>query len=260
MVPRSRAERREDVTARVVEIGRRHLAERGAAALSLRAVTRDLGMVSSAVYRYVANRDELLTLLLVDAYSEQADAVDAAVAEADGRPWDERLLAAALAFRAWAVQEPARYALLYGSPVPGYAAPPEITVEPGTRVVTTLLGLVADGLAAGAVVDGPGAGHPDRPAGSEPPSSEPPGRSVAPSHSPLAVEVGGALATDLRRVADEVGIPAGPELLARAIHLWASLVGGVSLEVFGQYGADTFTEPSALFEHQVRLSLALLRG
>ena len=80
------------------------------------------------------------------------------------------------------------------------------------------------------------------------------------SHSPLGTEVGGALATDLHRVADDVGMTAGPALLARSIHLWASLVGGVSLEVFGQYGADTFTEPAALFEHQVRLSLALLRG
>ena len=77
-MPTTRARRREDVTARVLEIGRAHLAKHGAAGLSLRAVTRDLGMVSSAVYRYVANRDELLTLLLVDAYGDQADAVDAA--------------------------------------------------------------------------------------------------------------------------------------------------------------------------------------
>ena len=76
----TRAERREDVTARILKIGLRHLAEHGAAALSLRAVTRELGMVSSAVYRYVANRDELLTLLLVEAYTDLADAVDAAVA------------------------------------------------------------------------------------------------------------------------------------------------------------------------------------
>src|SRR5512134_2451270 len=102
----SRAQRREDVTARILGIGRRHLAEHGAAGLSLRAVTRDLGMVSSAVYRYVANRDELLTLLLVDSYGAQADAVDAAVATASGLAWDERLLVAARAFRAWAVAEP----------------------------------------------------------------------------------------------------------------------------------------------------------
>ena len=81
-----------------------HLAEHGAAGLSLRAVTRDLGMVSSAVYRYVANRDELLTLLLVDAYGAQADAVDAAVASAADQRWHDRVVAAAHAFRAWAVR------------------------------------------------------------------------------------------------------------------------------------------------------------
>ena len=128
----TRAERREDVTARILEIGRRHLAEHGAAGLSLRAVTRDLGMVSSAVYRYVANRDELLTLLLVDAYSDQADAVAHAVATESGKGWDERLLVAARAFRSWALAEPSRYALLYGSPVPGYAAT-QMSRRPGMR-------------------------------------------------------------------------------------------------------------------------------
>src|SRR3954451_18304719 len=118
-MPTTRAARREDVTARILEIGRQHLAQHGAAGLSLRAVTRDLGMVSSAVYRYVANRDELLTLLLVDSYDAQADAVDAAVGTASDQPWDERLVVAAAAFRAWAVAEPSRYALLSGSPVPG---------------------------------------------------------------------------------------------------------------------------------------------
>ena len=63
----------------IVRIGRQHLATDGAAALSLRAVARDLGLVSSAVYRYVASRDELLTLLVVDGYDELGDAVDAAL-------------------------------------------------------------------------------------------------------------------------------------------------------------------------------------
>ena len=65
--------------AQIVQLGREHLALHGAAALSLRAVARDLGVVSSAVYRYVESRDELLTLLLIDAYGELGDAVDAAV-------------------------------------------------------------------------------------------------------------------------------------------------------------------------------------
>src|ERR1700709_382880 len=71
-----RQDSRERIEAQIIELARRHLVEHGAAGLSLRAIARDLGMVSSAVYRYVASRDELLTLLLIDAYSELADAVD----------------------------------------------------------------------------------------------------------------------------------------------------------------------------------------
>jgi AcrR family transcriptional regulator len=77
-----RQETREKIETQIIELGRRHLVTEGAAGLSLRAISRDLGMVSSAVYRYVASRDDLLTLLLVDAYSELADAVDLAGAAA----------------------------------------------------------------------------------------------------------------------------------------------------------------------------------
>jgi AcrR family transcriptional regulator len=226
-----RARRRDDVTRRVLEIGRQHLAEYGAAALSLRAVTRDLGMVSSAVYRYVANRDELLTLLVVDAYTELADAVDARLAETPRAAWDTRIVAVGVAVREWALREPARYALLYGSPVPGYEAPGEQTTEPGTRVILTLMALVDEGVREGDVVDGP-----------------------------TEVPVPRALRADLARVRSELGVDVDPAVIGRAVLLWSVLFGAVSLEVFGQYGADTFAEPEALFEHQLRLALATLRG
>lgn len=225
----SRAERRQDVTARILEIARRHLATEGAAALSLRAVTRELGMVSSAVYRYVANRDELLTLLVVDAYTDLADAVEEAVAAAARRSWQERVVVGALAFRAWAVADPSRYALLYGSPVPGYVAPPERTTGPGTRVILLLSALVADGVERGEV------------------SARVPG-----------VALPRALAAGLRAVGEEVGTGRSPEVAARAVHLWATLVGAVGLEVFGQFGPEGPPEPSALLEHQVRLVLRSL--
>lgn len=228
MVP-SRSERRQDVTARILEIGRRHLAEEGAAALSLRAVTRDLGMVSSAVYRYVANRDELLTLLVVDAYDELADTVDAAVERVARRSWQERVVAAALAFRGWAVADPSRYALLYGSPVPGYSAPPERTTEPGTRVVLLLARLVSEGVARGDV-----------------------------STSTEGLPLRRALAPGLVAIGTEAGIDGGPAVVARALHLWSTLVGAVSLEVFGQYGPEGPPQPEALLEHQVRLVLRTL--
>lgn len=226
-----RARRRDDVARQVLEIGRRHLAEYGAAALSLRAVTRDLGMVSSAVYRYVGSRDELLTLLLVDAYTELGEAVDDQLADCRRAAWDTRILAVCHAVRDWALREPARYALLYGSPVPGYEAPGEQTTEPGTRVILALLRLVAEGVASGDVTDG---------------------AALVPVPRPLRA--------DLARVAADIGMDVQPAVLARAVLLWATLFGAVSLEVFGQYGEDTFLERRALFEHQMRLALAVVRG
>src|SRR5689334_21702369 len=101
-----RQDARDRIEAQIIEVGRRHLVTEGAAGLSLRAVARDLGMVSSAVYRYVASRDDLLTLLLVDAYTELADAVDDARRNAGGS-WREQVLAIAHAARLWAVQQPA---------------------------------------------------------------------------------------------------------------------------------------------------------
>ena len=188
-------------------------------------------MVSSAVYRYVANRDELLTLLVVDAYTELADAVDDRLAQMPRAAWDTRVLAVGVEVREWALREPARYALLYGSPVPGYEAPGERTTEPGTRVILTLMALVAEGVRAGDVVDGP-----------------------------AEVPLPRALRADLLRVRAELGVEVDPAVIGRAVLLWSALFGAVSLEVFGQYGADTFAEPGALFEHQLRLALATLRG
>src|SRR6478609_8904445 len=176
-----RARRRDDVTRRVLEIGRQHLVEYGAAGLSLRAVTRDLGMVSSAVYRYVGSRDELLTLLVVDAYTELGDAADARLAELPRAAWDTKVLAVCVTVREWALREPARYALLYGSPVPGYEAPGEQTTEPGTRVIRALVALVGEGVRAGDIEDGPS-----------------------------AVPVPRALRADLARVRDELGITVDP--------------------------------------------------
>ncbi len=109
--------------AEIKAVARAHLATDGAN-LSLRAVARDMGMVSSAIYRYYASRDDLLTALIVDAYNALGETVEAAEAMvADRSQLRARWRAATRAVRTWALANPAEYALLYGSPVPGYAAP-----------------------------------------------------------------------------------------------------------------------------------------
>ena len=221
-----RQETRERIEKRIIELGRRHLVTEGAAGLSLRAIARELGMVSSAVYRYVANRDDLLTLLLVDAYSELADAVDRARATVAGS-WRDEVLTIARAARQWANQQPASWALLYGSPVPGYHAPSERTVGPGTRVVNALFDVIASGIAGGDI-----------------PTTE--------------ILVPQSLSSDFDRLRAEFDFAGDDSAVAKCFVLWAGLVGAISLEVFGQYGADTLTEPGAVFEIQIRLLIEAL--
>ena len=105
----TRARVRAELTREIADVARRHLASAGAAALSLRAVARELGMASSAVYRYFPSRDDLLTALIVDAYDALGDAAEARRAPAAAR--DDlrgRWRAACRAVREWARRAPAR--------------------------------------------------------------------------------------------------------------------------------------------------------
>src|SRR5690349_9228706 len=139
-----RARVRAEMIDEIKSVARRHLATDGAN-LSLRAVARDMGMVSSAIYRYFASRDELLTALIIDAYNAlgaAAEAGDAAVANREDLRG--RWLAVCNGVRRWALSAPAEYALIYGSPVPGYAAPPE-TVIAMSRTPAAMAKIIADG-------------------------------------------------------------------------------------------------------------------
>ncbi|HEU5483702.1 MAG TPA: TetR/AcrR family transcriptional regulator [Microlunatus sp.] len=139
----ARAVARRELTAAIVGSARRQLAEVGPAQLSVRAVARDLGMASSAVYRYFPSRDDLLTELLVIIYGELADHLEAADAACARDDLAGRWRALGTGLRDWARGAPHEYAFLYGSPVPGYAAP-EATIAPSARVTGVLLTLAGD--------------------------------------------------------------------------------------------------------------------
>lgn len=186
--------------------------------LSLRAVARDVGLVSSAVYRYFPSRDALLTALIIDSYNDMGAAVEAAEASQPREDLHGRFVALARAIRTWAVESPHEYALIFGSPVPGYAAPQD-TLAPAMRVTTVLAQLLADGLASGALAD-PG----------------------DPIDKALAVDL-----TELTSQPPFVGVPLG--LMARGMAAWSAVYGLVSFELFHAYGP--LTAPAALFEHQV---------
>jgi AcrR family transcriptional regulator len=194
---------RAEITAEIVQAGRRQLVTDGAAALSLRAVARELDMVSSAVYRYVASRDDLLTILIIEAYDALGAVVEAAAAPGRGRTPAGRFLAAGRAVRTWAVAHPHEFALLYGSPVPGYEAPPD-TIAPAARTTLALVGIVADAHRHGAVW--------------------PAARSEIPA----------GLRGDFETIRDAVAADLPDHVIITAIAAWSQLFGLVGLELNGQ--------------------------
>ncbi len=200
--PGARARVRAELTREIAEVARRHLATDGAAALSLRAVAREMQMASSAVYRYYPSRDDLLTALIIEAYEALGAAADAADGGVDRADLFGRWQAICSAVRAWALTHPHEYALVYGSPVPGYAAP-ETTIGPAGRVAERFCRVLADGLESGAI------------------TAESDGSSADM-----------ALASDLAPV---LGLPADPSgsLMARAVQAWTCLYGLINFELFG---------------------------
>ena len=189
---------RAELTREIKDAARRQLAAEGAERLSLRAVSRELGMVSSALYRYFPSRDDLLTALIIDAYDALGAEAEAAAKDQD----DPRTawLTVCRAVRAWAVAHPHEYALIYGSPVPGYSAP-QITVESAVRIPLALLRIV-------------------RAVQADPPLSHPPLPPV--------------LAAQMRAVADQFAPELSEHALAGALLAWTQLFGVISFELFGQ--------------------------
>jgi AcrR family transcriptional regulator len=210
----------------IKNVARRQLAE-GGADLSLRAIARELGMVSSAIYRYFASRDELLTALILDAYNSLGEAAEAAGAKARDRDdYLGRWLTVAHAIRDWAVARPHEYALIYGSPVPGYAAPQD-TVEPSVRPVVVLGAVLDDAHAAG------------RLASSDLLRPEP------------------VLRTELERVRDVVAPGVSDAVMARGLIAWTELFGAINFELFGRFN-NTITDLDVWFDHQARVMAAFL--
>jgi AcrR family transcriptional regulator len=218
----ARARAREAITAEIMEAARRQLAAEGAAALSLRSIARELGMVSSAIYRYVDSRDDLLTRLIIEAYDSLGTAAEDAVAASAGQPDAERWVATAMAIRAWALARPHEYMLLYGTPVPGYAAPDD-TVAPGTRVTLALLSIVRDAAATG--------------------------RLSAPM---LGVDAPTQLAGDLERLATIVDLPVPSSVLLATLGAWTQLFGLLSFELANQT-RGVVEDHAALFAATARL-------
>ncbi|HEX2315307.1 MAG TPA: TetR/AcrR family transcriptional regulator [Thermomonospora sp.] len=214
---------REQVRAEIKQAALAQIGAGGAAALSLNAVAKQLGMTGPAIYKYFRGRDDLLTELILDGYGEAAEAVRRAAAAVAGRPARERLHALARAYREWAVASPQVFLLLAGTPSPGYVAPPE-TLDRARTVLGPFLEVLGEGRV-GATA--------------------------------------GGLAGQLRRWTEEVPEVAewvrayAPEAdpataLTGAVMVWSRLHGVVSLEVQGQFSGMGH-RPGTLLEVEMDL-------
>lgn len=194
---RYRAQVRTEIKDRAWE----QIATAGASALSLNAIAKQLGMSGPALYRYYAGRDELITELVRDAYRSLADTFRAASRSGA----DVTTLAHAL--RTWALEDPQRYFLIYGTPVPGYHAPDDITAI-ASEIMATILDAFTD----------------------------------LPSNGPATPF--DAHLDDHRGWAD--GHPAPAAGLHRALTFWTRLHGTLSLELAGHFNGMGF-DPALLY-------------
>lgn len=132
---------REQTRDEAKRIALEQLAEAGPGGISVNAIAKRMGVTGPALYRYFANRDALLTDLIVDAYGDLAGTMEAAVAANQRAGHATQMRALATAMRDWAVTQPHRYLLLFGTPVPGYHAPVE-TIAAAHRSMTAVLATV----------------------------------------------------------------------------------------------------------------------
>jgi AcrR family transcriptional regulator len=217
---------RAQVRAEIKEHAWEQIAGSGASALSLNAIAKRMGMTGPALYRYFGSRDELITALVTDAYRGLADTCRVATASDPDTPDPDtpdpgisgpaRLKALAHAMRHWALEDPHRYFLIYGTPVPGYHAPDDVTLI-AAEIMATLLdacaALPADG-------------------------SRAPGR-----------EAGFDAHLAAHREWDR-GHPAPVPVLRRALAVWTRLHGVLSLELAGHFTGMGF-DPGLLFEAEL---------
>jgi len=139
----SRRERRHEQTRQEIkQIAHQQMAQQGTASLSLRGIAASMGMSAPSLYNYYSNRDDLVTDLLVESYTHQAEALEQASASCQAQEVIPCLLTTVLAYRQWAVEHPNEFALIAGSPIPGYVAPVERTLPLGRRSVKVLLDLL----------------------------------------------------------------------------------------------------------------------
>jgi AcrR family transcriptional regulator len=201
---------RAQVRDEIKQVALRQIAESGPGGLSVAAIGKELGVSGPALYRYFSSRDDLLTELVIDAYTDLAAALRAATRNATSRKPQAGLEAVARSYRAWALAQPHRYQLLFGPPLPRFDAHARRLVDASQEAMNTLVEVLAD------LPDGG------------------------------ATRINRALASQLATWSRNSGHETDAKTALRAVLIWSRVHGFVSLEIAGNY-ASLGIDPDQLF-------------
>ena len=225
--PTRRERQRLSTLQEIVEAANEQLRVVGPQGLTLSAVARELGMTAPALYRYVDGVEGLITLLIADGYESLAEQLEAA---RDAHPADDpggRFMRVAEAGRVWARNDPARWGLLFGSPLPGYAAPTDgPTTDLARRAAGVFWQVIADAEASGQLGE------------------------------PLVTDLDPAALPLLSNDAPVAGL--SPELQAAAWSAISLLLGAIAVEVFKHMPPCDETTGTAVFRSKVRVALCIV--
>lgn len=210
------------------------MSETGSTQVHFSDIAKSMGMTAPGLYRYFADRDALLTELIRDAYNDLADHLERASGSVPQADLWKRLLKGMQTYRAWALAQPQRFALIFGLPIPGLEVSEESgTTEAAARAMAVLENIVIDAVAA------------DR---------------LQPS---ILTQVGPALCSMANDKHELEGVDLPAAAYQGVIQAWIGVHGFVSLESSGHLDWQSPDVRDELFLAQVELSahaIGIARG
>lgn len=202
-------------------IARKQMSAEGTSGISLRGIAREMELTAPALYRYFSSRDDLITDLIVDAFTANGEALAVADASVPRAAYGDRLVAIMTAYRDWALANPVDFQLIYGNAIPGYHAPREVTVPAATRVSLPFATTLAEAYASGNL----------RP---------------LPEHAHMPSEI----ENHLRLMVEENGYPVPPVVFMILVHGWTFIHGMIWLEMFG-HTPPVIGSAGLFYRHQI---------
>jgi AcrR family transcriptional regulator len=222
MSPRpKRSEQHPDLQTAIKDTAWKQIAEKGSSALSLRAIARELGITAPAIYNYFSSRDDLVTALIVDAFTSLGEAQQGSIQELSEDNLSARLSTLGLAYRDWAITYPQRYQLIFGTPIPGYEAPADVTTPAAARSLEPLIETIQAIFAAGR----------------------------------LRADRSTAMRPELRSMLEAWSQYTGgndPEVLYTALVIWSRVHGLVSMEIGNQL-PSFITDPGEIYRREIEI-------